>query len=105
MRIGKGLALIKFRFDLGISFLVLLNMSLLVMTAAPQISELLRIPKTIIIIMGIPLALLGTWTFGFILDKIGFQHGINENLNERNPQIQELLEMNREILEKLKKNG
>ena len=44
---------------------------------------------------------IGTWAFGYFLDKMRFQHNVNENINERNPQIQEILSQNREILRKL----
>lgn len=100
---SKKFAEQKFRLDLGISFLVLINLSLLVITASDKLSSFTGISSKIIILICVPAVIFGTWLFGYILDKAGFQHGVNENMNDRNPQIQEILKTLDEIKTEMKR--
>lgn len=101
MKVGKNLALVKFRYDLGVSFVSIAILSASIVSASDKISAATGLNPSVIIFLGVPTVLLGSWCFGYVLDKIEFQHGVNENINERNPQMQELLSQNREILRKI----
>lgn len=61
----------KYRFDLGLQFLALLNFALLVITASDKLKTYFHINNTgnLILIM-IPLAFVCMWCFGFFLDKV-----------------------------------
>jgi len=105
----------KFRFDLGISFIVFVNFILLVITASDNIERALNnyvaltIPKETIIITGVIFAFISTWLFGYILDRvIKYQQTLMEVHNQRNPQIVQILENTDKILKKIeedKQNG
>ncbi len=61
----------KYRFDLGQSFLVIVNFTLLIITASDKLMiffGILRLRELMVVI--IPLCFLGVWIFGFFMDKI-----------------------------------
>ena len=61
----------KYRFDLGQSFLVIVNFTLLIITASDKLSIFFGIPRLRSLLMVIvPLGFLGVWIFGYFMDKI-----------------------------------
>jgi len=61
----------KYRFDLGQSFLVILNFTLLIITASDKLMIFFGIPRLReLMVVIIPLCFLGVWIFGFFMDKI-----------------------------------
>jgi hypothetical protein len=61
----------KYRFDLGQSFLVIVNFTLLIITASDKLMIFFGIPRLReLLIVIIPLGFLGVWLFGFFMDKI-----------------------------------
>jgi hypothetical protein len=61
----------KYRFDLGQSFLVVVNFTLLIITASDKLMIFFGIPhlRELLVVI-IPLGFLGVWLFGFFMDKI-----------------------------------
>ena len=61
----------KYRFDLGQSFLVIVNFTLLIITASDKLMIFFGIPRLReLMIVIIPICFLGVWLFGFFMDKI-----------------------------------
>jgi len=61
----------KYRFDLGQSFLVIVNFTLLIITASDKLSIFLGIPSlSSLVLIIVPLGFLGVWVFGYFMDKI-----------------------------------
>jgi hypothetical protein len=61
----------KYRFDLGQSFLVIVNFTLLIITAHDKLSIFLGIPRiSSMLMLIVPIGFLGVWVFGFFMDKI-----------------------------------
>jgi hypothetical protein len=61
----------KYRFDLGQSFLVIVNFTLLIITASDKLSIAFGIPRLRSLLMIIvPLGFLGVWVFGYFMDKV-----------------------------------
>jgi hypothetical protein len=61
----------KYRFDLGQSFLVILNFTLLIITASDKLMIFFGIPRLReLLVVIIPMGFLGVWLFGFFMDKI-----------------------------------
>ena len=61
----------KYRFDLGQSFLVILNFTLLIITASDKLMIFFGIPRLReLMVVIIPLGFIGVWLFGFFMDKI-----------------------------------
>ncbi len=61
----------KYRFDLGQSFLVIVNFTLLIITASDKLMIFFGIPRLReLLIVIIPLGFLGVWLFGYFMDKI-----------------------------------
>jgi hypothetical protein len=98
MTIKEFFILQKFRFDIGVSFLTILNLTLISITASKIIQDYVRIAIPIIIAILVLFALFGTWLFGYILDtKIKFMHEMNTISNQRNQQLSQILSNTKQI--------
>jgi hypothetical protein len=61
----------KYRFDLGQSFLVIVNFMLLIITASDKLMIFFGIPRLRTLLWFIiPIGFLGVWFFGYFMDKI-----------------------------------
>ena len=61
----------KYRFDLGQSFLVILNFTLLIITASDKLQIFFGIPRLrSLLIVIVPLGFFGVWIFGFFMDRV-----------------------------------
>jgi hypothetical protein len=61
----------KYRFDLGQSFLVIVNFTLLIITASDKLQIFFGIPRLrSLLIIIVPLGFVGVWFFGYFMDKI-----------------------------------
>jgi hypothetical protein len=61
----------KYRFDLGQSFLVIINFTLLIITASDKLSLFFGIPRLrSLILLIVPAGFLSVWIFGYFMDKI-----------------------------------
>lgn len=61
----------KYRFDLGQSFLVIVNFTLLIITASDKLSLIFGIPRLRSLLMVIvPAGFLSVWLFGYFMDKV-----------------------------------
>jgi hypothetical protein len=61
----------KYRFDLGQSFLVILNFTLLIITASDKLMIFFGIPRLReLLVVIIPLGFVGVWLFGLFMDKV-----------------------------------
>lgn len=87
----------KYRFDLGISFMTVLNLVLLVIAAGDKIKTLLHIETRWLVAILVPLAIVGMWVFGYVLDRY-FEIGrrYTKEHNDRNESINEILRILRD---------
>jgi len=61
----------KYRFDLGQSFLVIINFTLLIITASDKLSLFFGIPRLrSLILLIVPIGFLSVWLFGYFMDKV-----------------------------------
>jgi len=61
----------KYRFDLGQSFLVVVNFTLLIITASDKLMIFFGIPRLrSLLTVIIPLGFLGVWVFGYFMDRV-----------------------------------
>ena len=61
----------KYRFDLGQSFLVILNFTLLLITASDKLMIFFGIPRLrSLLFFLIPFGFVGVWVFGYFMDKV-----------------------------------
>ena len=98
----------KLRIDLAASFLVFVNFGLLIITASDKINNAIatllgREVSTYVVVLSMFIILGGgAWMLGFILDK--FFHYIQAQStvgNERNPQICEIIEREKQLEKEL----
>jgi hypothetical protein len=61
----------KYRFDLGQSFLVIVNFTLLMISASDKLMVFFGIPRLRSLLLLIaPVCLVGVWFFGYFMDKV-----------------------------------
>lgn len=61
----------KYRFDLGQSFLVIVNFTLLIITASDKLSLIFGIPRLrSLLLVIVPAGFLSVWLFGYFMDKV-----------------------------------
>jgi hypothetical protein len=61
----------KYRFDLGQSFLVIVNFTLLIITASDKLQIFFGIPRLrSLLIVIVPLGFVGVWCFGYFMDRV-----------------------------------
>ncbi len=61
----------KYRFDLGQSFLVIVNFTLLIITASDKLQIFFGIPRLrSLLIVIVPLGFIGVWLFGYFMDRV-----------------------------------
>lgn len=61
----------KYRFDLGQSFLAVINFTLLIITASDKLMIFFAIPRLrSLLVFIIPIGFLGVWLFGLFMDKV-----------------------------------
>jgi hypothetical protein len=97
----------KFRFELGYRFLVILNFALLVLAASDKIRKVVDVSTTTLVLVMIPMAFLGMWAFGYIMDRFVRAQQMDEReLLDRSEawiwQKETHAEMNRKLDELLK---
>lgn len=60
----------KYRFDLGQSFLIILNFTLLIISASDKLQIFFGLRLRSLLILIVPLGFIGVWVFGYFMDKI-----------------------------------
>ncbi len=61
----------KYRFDLGQSFLVVVNFTLLIITASDKLSLIFGIPRLrSLLLVIVPTGFLSVWIVGYVMDKV-----------------------------------
>ena len=61
----------KYRFDLGHSFMVIVNFTLLIITASDKLQLFFGIDRLrLLIVLIVPLGFIFVWGFGFFMDKV-----------------------------------
>ena len=89
-RFAKIVAKQKFRFDLGQSFLTILNFSFIVIAAGNKIATVIHVPTKWLVVTLVPAAIAAVWTAGLILDKLQFWNHYTDELNDRNKILKKL---------------
>ncbi len=61
----------KYRFDLGQSFLTVVNFTLLIITASDKLMVFFGVPRLYTLVVAlVPLGFIGVWLFGLFMDKV-----------------------------------
>ena len=96
----------KFRFDIAITFVSIINFFLLVITASDKIIEYfaligILVDDKIIIIFGSIFVFGGMWLFGYLLDtRMKYFDTLEDIRGNKNPVLVEILDNTKKILEK-----
>jgi hypothetical protein len=78
----------KYRFDLGQSFLVIVNFTLLIITASDKLMIFFGIPRLReLLVVIIPLGFVGVWLFGLFMDKVVRAAQMNERQSVRRSEV------------------
>ncbi len=80
----------KYRFDMGHQFLVIMNFTLLVITASDKLRYYTDIPRTwMLLLIAVPAGFGGVWLFGYLLDKARYSQAYILEAGKRNPILEE----------------
>lgn len=61
----------KYRFDLGQSFLTVVNFTLLIITASDKLMAFFGVPRLYTLVLAlVPIGFVGVWLFGYFMDKV-----------------------------------
>jgi len=61
----------KYRFDLGQSFLTVVNFTLLIITASDKLMVFFGVPRLYTLVFAlVPIGFLGVWLFGYFMDRV-----------------------------------
>lgn len=102
-KIRDVFVLIKFRFEMGISFMVFVNFSLLIFAVSDKIQSVWNVSTFNFGLIIVLLALFGTWLFGFFLDKIvKYPSTYYDIVHKKSPRIMQILSEIKEIKEDIK---
>ena len=98
----------KIRIDFAMSLLVVVNLALLVITASDKLQRLFKIDSEYytyhLVFIIVPAGIFCVWLVGFIIDKFfRYQQTVTSELNQRNPQIMEILSGIKRLEERLDK--
>ena len=78
----------KYRFDLGQSFLVVVNFTLLIITASDKLQIFFGIPRLrSLLIVIVPVGFIGVWLFGYFMDKVVRAAQMNERQSIRRSEV------------------
>lgn len=90
--IGPIIARQKLRYDLGASFLAVINLVLIIIAASDKLAIVVDVPIRVMVAVLLPVTLAAVWLAGFVLDKLRFLDHYHEELNKRNAAISEIRE-------------
>lgn len=89
-------ARLKFRWDLGQSFLSVAQFAFVIVAASDKLERVLGLSFTTVLLLLLPLAFGGVMLLGWVLDRVGYWQQYQTLHNERNPAIQELLDRSKD---------
>lgn len=93
VKIRNWLVETKFRMDISISFLTILNFTLLVITASDKLRNVIPLGTWALVLVLVPSAFIFIIFLGWFLDKVvNYQATYYKAQTERVPQMTELLE-------------
>jgi uncharacterized membrane protein YciS (DUF1049 family) len=78
----------KYRFDLGQSYLVIVNFTLLIITASDKLQKFFGIPRlSSLLVVIVPLGFISVWLFGYFMDKVVRAHQMAERQSLKRSEI------------------
>lgn len=77
----------KLRFDLGQSWLTVLNFTLIVVAASDKLALVVHLQTRTFVLLLVPAAIASVWLLGYLLDKARFWHAYQAEQNERNDML------------------
>lgn len=92
MRLVDVAAKLKFRWDLGQSFLSVVQFAFIIVAASDKLERLTGLSFTAVVVVFLPMALSGVFLIGLFLDRNGYWQAYQTLSNDRNPAIKTLLE-------------
>jgi hypothetical protein len=94
---------LKYKFDLGTSFLSIINFILLVIAVSGQIAPIIGISNKIFVLIFTPIAIIGMFLFGHFMDKMKAAQHYEKEAIKRSDVWREHIEQTKRIEYKLDK--
>lgn len=77
----------KYRFDIGQSFMTVVNFSFVVLAASDKITSFTGLDAKVLVPIIVPAAIAAVWTIGFIFDRMRFMEAYQHEANLRNEML------------------
>jgi len=87
----KTFARQKLRYDLGAGFMSIATFAAALIGASDKIGATLGISPKITVVLIFPAAVLSVWLLGYLLDRFGFAHAYQDELNKRNDKLMQAI--------------
>ena len=81
----------KLRYDLGAGFMSMATFGAALIGASDKIGGTLGVSPSLAVGLCFPAAVFAVWSVGWILDRLGFAHAYQDELNKRNEKLMEAL--------------
>lgn len=92
----KTFARQKFRYDMGAGFMSIATLAAALTAASDKIGGTLGVSGAWSVIIGVPSVLFIVWLIGYLLDRFGFAHAYQDELNQRNTKLMSVLNKSNE---------
>ena len=80
----------KFRFDLGVSFMIVVNLALLSITASAHLAPLAGIRARWVALGLVVVVGVSVWTLGYVLERAKFPDALQDVANEKNRMLKDV---------------
>lgn len=87
MTLLKLFARQKYRFDIGQSFMTVVNFSFVVLAASDKITSITGLNARVLVPIIVPIAIAAVWSIGFMFDRWKFMEAYQHEANLRNEML------------------
>lgn len=87
MRAAEFAARQKLRFDIGSSFMAVINLSFVIVAASDKLATVVELPVKVMVAVCVPCAVAAVWLLGYALDKAKFAQAYQHEQNKRNEML------------------
>ena len=96
----------KFIVDTGFQVLPLVNFTLLIVAVSDKLLKITGISRVwILLVITVPAAFFGIWFIGYVMDRLGYNQGLQEEQLKRSPTWQQSVVYFEKILAEIKKGN
>jgi hypothetical protein len=82
----------KYRFDLGLMPMQVIQFSIIIIAAAPTLQTVIHVQVKTLVAILVPISIFLVWLIGWLMDKAKFADAYQHEQNQRNKMLNEVRE-------------